>query len=72
MKFNCAHTFILEADSQEEFDAKRARYSELVKKASERLDIGYSHGLVTGCRASGGVHNLRAIADTEVEKLFDE
>lgn len=69
MVFNCVHTFTLEAASEQEFDEKIERYKKLVHSASERLEIGYRRGMVTGRPAPS---YERETTDKPLETLFDE
>lgn len=62
----------MEAESREDFDEKIRRYSNLVRKASERLDIGYSHGLVFGQPSYAPAIAFRQEDDDEPERLFDD
>lgn len=68
MRFNCAHVFTLEAEDPADFEAKLARYSARVRKASEKLDIGYGAGPMFG-RPS--VDRPQITEPDPPERLFD-
>lgn len=71
MKFNCVHVFQLEAEDWDDFDEKLARYSAKVHRASEKLDIGYGGGLMTGRPASDRYETRQAEPEGLLERLFE-
>lgn len=72
MRWNCAHTFFLEADNQAEFDAKLAHYRGLVRAASDRLGIGYGGDLMWGRPQVGPTQEEEREPNNSPEALFDE
>lgn len=69
MRFNCVHTFTIEAEDRKDFDAKLSHYRSLVDRASAKLDMGYENGWMQGQR--DGPY-FEPEPETPPERLFDD
>lgn len=70
MRFACTHTFVIEADSREQFEQRIADWRTKVNAASRRLDIGFAPGFVLG-QAQPELAVPSPPTTDEPETLFD-